>query len=91
MLLQFFVGIIDAELLEAVDLKSLEPVNVEDSDELVEFPTLSLQRTIDLHHNPVKEFGIYRFGKSITSKKSLERTGTTQQRQFQAGSFMLFI
>lgn len=35
LLLEFLVGVVDAELLETVDLESLEPVDVEYSDELV--------------------------------------------------------
>jgi len=33
LLLKFLVGVIDAELFERVDFKSLEPVNVEDANE----------------------------------------------------------
>ena len=35
LLLEFFVGVVDAELLEAVDFEGLETVDVEHSDELV--------------------------------------------------------
>ena len=35
LLLEFFVGVVDAELLEAVDFEGLETVDVEHPDELV--------------------------------------------------------
>ena len=43
LLLEFFVGVVDTELLETVDLESLETVDVEHSDELVRLAGLPLQ------------------------------------------------
>lgn len=59
LLLENFVGIVDTELFETVDLKALETINIENTDKVV-IAQLGCrsERMIDKHHNPRKEFVI---------------------------------
>lgn len=54
-LLQLLVGVVDAELLEAVQLENLEAGNVEDADEAGPLALGPVQRPVDPGHNPLEE------------------------------------
>ena len=71
MLLQLFVCIVDTKLLEAVDFKSLEAVNVQNSDEFVSFAACP-QRLVDLQDDPVKKRGVNAFSESVPRKQGLK-------------------
>lgn len=54
LLLQLLVGVIDAELLEAVVLKGLEPEDVQQVDGALVTSGRASHRVVDLRHQPVE-------------------------------------
>jgi len=66
LLLQFLVGVVDAELLERVDLERLKPVNVQNTDEAQS--TSVLQLRIDLTHDPREELRVHVFGEGVSRR-----------------------
>jgi len=78
MLLQFFVGVVDAELLEAVLFETLETKDVQDAELMDSFRITSslcehlrLNIAVDLAHNPVEQFTIDGLRTRIPSRDSL--------------------
>lgn len=53
-LLQFLVGVIDAELFERVELENLKTGHIQDSDEGSTLPLRSVQRPVDAAHQPAE-------------------------------------
>ena len=54
-LLQLLVGVVDAELLEAVHLEDFETSNIENTDKTGPLPLGSIQRTVDPRHDPFEQ------------------------------------
>ena len=54
-LLEFFVGEIDANLLESIVVKNFKPGNVEDTDEELAF-LLGVEGLVDAFDKPEEEF-----------------------------------
>ena len=54
-LLQLLVGVVDAELLEAVEVEDFEPGNVEDSNEAGALTLGAIQGAIDSEDDPLEE------------------------------------
>ena len=54
-LLQLLVGVVDAELLEAVELEDLKASNVEDADEAGALPLGPVQRAVDPCYDPFEQ------------------------------------
>ena len=54
-LLQLLVGVVDAELLKAVQLEDLEAGNIQDADEAGALSLGPVQRAIDPRHNPLEQ------------------------------------
>mmetsp|Transcript_8570 Transcript_8570/g.15071 ORF Transcript_8570/g.15071 Transcript_8570/m.15071 type:complete len:220 (-) Transcript_8570:70-729(-) len=65
LLLQLFVGKIDAQLFKRVVLKNFETKDIEDAHEAAPFG--SLQRFIDALHEVIKEFAVCLFGKGVAA------------------------
>ena len=70
LLLQLLVGIVDTELLEGVDLKSLKAVDVQHPNELVHLE-IGLQCLVDVEDNPVKQVGVNALHKSVSGLECL--------------------
>jgi len=64
-LLQLFIAIVDAKLLERVHHENFEPVDIQDSNHNFRSP-IALQRTVDVVHHPVKEFGVQSLAHRLT-------------------------
>ena len=59
LLVKLLVGVVDAELLEGVELEDLEAVNVEDADEVrLAVLRVALERIVDALHEPIEELRI---------------------------------
>ena len=54
LLLEFLVCIIDAKLFKGVDFKGFKAVDIQDTDEFMNF-LVGLQSLVDLEDNPVKQ------------------------------------
>ncbi len=54
-LLQLLIGVVDAELFEAVQLEDLEAGNVENADEAGALPLGPVQGPVDPRHDPLEE------------------------------------
>lgn len=54
-LLQFFVGVIDAQLLETVEIKDLKASNIQNANEASTLSFGSVQRPVDPGDNPFEE------------------------------------
>ena len=54
-LLQLLVGVVDAELLKAVQLEDLEAGNIQDADEAGALSLGPVQRAVDPRHNPLEQ------------------------------------
>ena len=72
MLLQLFVGVVDAELLEAVLFETLETKDIQDAELMDSFRVtsslcdhLSLDVSVDFAYNPIKQLAIDGFGTRI--------------------------
>jgi hypothetical protein len=70
LLLQLFVSVVDAKLLEAVDLECLKAVNVQDTDERVCFYS-TFQASVYLCNNPIEQLRVHVLCQSISGKQSL--------------------
>ena len=70
LLLQLLVGVVYAELLKGVHLKSLKAVDVEHPDELVHLQ-VGLQGLVDVEDNPVKKVGVDALDKCVPSLERL--------------------
>jgi len=78
MLLQLFVGVVDAELLEAVLFETLETEDIQDAELMDSLRVTSslcehlrLDISVDLAHNPIKQFAIDSLGTRIARRDSL--------------------
>ena len=54
-LLELLVGVVDAQLLEAVHLEDLEPGNIQDTNKTGSLPLGSIQRAVDPRHDPLEQ------------------------------------
>jgi hypothetical protein len=70
-LLQLFVGVVDAELLEAVDVKDLKSGNVEDADERGALALGAVQGPVDPRHDPLEEALEHGLGDGLHGKLDL--------------------
>ena len=59
-LLQLLVGVVDAELFEAVDVEDLEAGNVEDADEGGALAFGAVERAVDADDDPLEEPLVHR-------------------------------
>ena len=71
LLLKLLISIIDAKLFKGVCLESFKAIDVENSDELVDF-VRCFQCLIYLEDNPVKEIRIYALSQCIPSLRGLK-------------------
>ena len=61
LLLQFFIGIVDAKLFKTIGFKSFKTINVQNTNKFANFPT-GFQGFVDFNHDPVENFGVDVFG-----------------------------
>ena len=78
MLLQLFVGVVDAELLEAVLFETLKTKDIQDAELMDSFRItsslcdhFSLDISVDFAYNPVEQLPIDRLGTRIARRDSL--------------------
>lgn len=70
-LLELLVGVIDAELLEAVDVKDLESGNVEDADEGGALALGAVEGAVDAGDDPLEEPLVHRLRYRLHGKLHL--------------------
>jgi hypothetical protein len=68
-LLELLVGIVDTDLIEAVELEDFESGNIEDTNEVVGF--LDIEDSVHAPHDPREETTVDGFGEGITRVGSL--------------------
>ena len=68
-LLELLVTVVDAELLEAVDLEVLEAGNIKHPDEGVR--VVEREALVDALDDPVEEFGVDGLGKGVATELGL--------------------
>ena len=70
-LLQLLVGVIDAELLEAVEVEDLEAGDIQDADEAGALPLGPVQGTVDPGHDPLEQPLVNRLGDGLDGEFDL--------------------
>ena len=70
-LLELLVGVVDAELFEAVEVEDLEAGNVEDADEGGALALGAVQRPVDASHDPLEEALVHRLGDGLHGELDL--------------------
>ena len=75
-LLQFLVGVVDAELLKRVEFEDLETGHIQDTDEGSTLPLGSVQRSVDAAHQPAEHALETRFRYRLDSKFNLKEPST---------------
>ena len=70
-LLQLLVGVVDAQLLEAVDLENLEAGDIEYADETGTLPLGAVQWSIDSRHDPLEQTLIGCLGDGLNGELNL--------------------
>lgn len=68
--LELFIDIIDAQLFETVGFKNLKAVDIENTDCIGDLST-GTHGCVDSLDNPIKEFVINGFGKSVSNGSCL--------------------
>ena len=74
-------------MLEGIDLESLEAVDIEDSDELVNL-LIGFESFVDLVDNPVKQVRVDALGESISGMLSLEKDFIKILISFHSNSYL---
>ena len=70
-LLELLVGVVDAQLLEAVELEDFESGNVEDSDEGGSLALGPVQRPVDPGHDPLEQPLVHGLGDGLDGELDL--------------------
>ncbi len=70
-LLQLFVGVVDAQLLEAVELEDLKASDVEDANEAGTLSLGAVQGPVDPGHDPLEEAFVHRFADGLDGEFDL--------------------
>ena len=70
-LLELLVGVVDAQLLEAVELEDVESGNVEDSDEGGSLALGPVQRPVDPGHDPLEQPLVHGLGDGLDGELDL--------------------
>ena len=70
-LLKLLVGVVDAELLEAVEIEDLEPGDVQDADEAGPLPLGPVQGAVDPGDDPLEEALVHRLGDGLHGELDL--------------------
>lgn len=78
-LLEFFIGVVDAELLKRIHLKDLKACNIQNSNERCSFPFCSVHGFVDPHYNPLEHSFIKRFGYSFNGELRLQNKNDMKQ------------
>ena len=74
LLLQLLIGIVDTELLKAVHLEHLKPIDVQYPNEWLLLSPPTLKDSIDHIDNPLEQVRVEVLRETITSIHSLEGT-----------------
>jgi len=70
-LLELLVGVVDAQLLEAVQLEDFEAGNIQDADEGGPLSLGPVQRPVDPHDDPLEEALVHRLGDGLDGELNL--------------------
>ena len=70
-LLQLLVGVVDAQLFEAVQIEDLEASNVKDTNEACSLALGSVQASVDPRHDPLEEALVGGLGDGLNGKLHL--------------------
>ena len=78
-LLEFFIGVIDAELLKRIHLKDFKACNIQNSNERCSFTLRSVHGFVDPHYNPLEHSLVKRLGYSFNGELRLQNKNDTKQ------------